>query len=470
MIPVAASVMETQPVWLVLLLLASAFAGQNAAPLLDPVSITLLLSGLQWWGMLVHYLVRQRNVSVEWAEVVSISGLCLAFTLALLTHLQLLNAIAALVVVAGLVVWFWRRGLRLARLERSDEYLITSFKVGFIVVLVVLAISAVYFSPSTLSYLPYTALHEATARGLIIYFFSGVLCLSLARVSFIRREHVYRASSGSAPHDPTRLWLAILLLFWTAITAAAFALETFSFGAITTVVTWLWNGLGALLDWLFSLLVPLLAFLLHLFAPLFPPMITHSTTAPRTSTISHPTQPPQLPADVLNLIRLLLLLALLTVAILVIRAILRRLRWHADEESEEERESLSMQSILREQSARRRKSRQKDEEVALDPLAPDSIRARYRDLLQALSEQGASLAHRPAETPSEYEARLLALLKASAQEDTDGALSDATLLQQLTHAYIQERYGEKRSQLAHDASLPAWIARFVKRLAGNTNV
>ncbi len=463
--------METQPVWLVLLLLASAFAGQNAAPLLDPVSITLLLLGLQWWGMLVRYLVQQRNVSVEWAEVVSISGLCLAFTLALLTHLQLLNAIAALVVVAGLVVWFWRRGLRLARLERSDEYLITSFKVGFIVVLVVLAISAIYFSPSYLSDLPYTALHEAAARGLIIYFLSGVLCLSLARISFIRREHVYRASgSGSAAHDPTRLWLAILLLFWTAITAAAFALETFSFGAITAVVTWLWNGLGALLDWLFSLLVPLLAFLLHLLAPLFPPMVTHSTTAPRTPTISHPTQPPQLPADVLNLIRLLLLLALLAVAILVIRAILRRLRWHVDEESEEERESLSMQSILREQSVLRRKSQQKDEGVALEPLAPDSVRARYRDLLQALSEQGASLAHRPAETPSEYEARLLALLKASAQEDTDGARSDTALLQQLTHAYIQERYGEKRSQLAHDASLPAWIARFVKRLSGNTKV
>ncbi len=460
--------METQPIWLVLLLLASAFAGQNAAPLLDPVSITLLLLGLQWWAMLVRYLVRRRNLSVEWMEVFSVSGLCLAFALALLTHLHLLNAIAALAVVAGLIVWFWRRGLRLARLERSDEYLITSFKVGFIAVLVVLAITSIYFSPIYQSDLPYTALHEFVARGLIIYFLSGVLCLSLARISFIRRENAYRAFGAS--RDPTRLWLLVLTLFWGVVTVAAFALEIFSFAAILAVTTWFWNGLAALVEWLLSLISPLLAFLLHLLAPLFPPMVTHLRSAPpRTHTISHHAPPPQLPADVLNLLRLLLLLALLAVFVLVIRSILRRLRLHVDEESEEERENLSMQSILRERPGQRRKSRQKNEEDALEPLAPDSVRARYRELLQALAEQGTSLAHQPAETPAEYEARLLALLKktASAQEDGDSALSDAMLLQQLTHAYMQERYGEKRPQLAHDASLPSRIARLVKQLSGS---
>lgn len=465
-----ASVMETQPIWLVLLLLASAFTGENATPLLDPLSITLLLLGLQWWAMLVYFLVRRRNLGTEWAEVVSVSGLCLACALALLTHLQLLKSIAALIVVAGLIVWFWRRGLRLARLERSDEFLITSFKVGFIVVLFVLAVSAIYFSPIYEADLSYTALHEAAARGLIIYFLSGVLCLSLARISFIRREHIYRAAaSGNAPRDPTRLWLAVLLLFWTIVTAGAFALETFSFGVVTSVTTWLWNELGALLIWLGALLAPLLSAFLRLLTPLFPPMITPSKLAPSPSPTHLHQTPPPLPADVLNLLRLLLLLALLVVLVLVIRAILRRLRWHVDEESEEERETLSMQSILRERSGERRASRQKNAETPLEPLAPDSARARYRALLQALAEQDASLAHQPAETPAEYEARLLALLKksASSQEENTGTPSDAALLQQLTHAYVQERYGEKRAQLAHDASLPAWIARFAKRLSGS---
>lgn len=458
--------METQPISLVLLLLASAFAGQNASPLLDPVSITLLLLGLQWWAMFVYYLVRQRGLSAEWVEVIHISGLCLAFALVLVTHLQLLQNIAALVVAAGLIVWFWRRGMKLARLERSDEYLITSFKIGFIVLLIVLVLTVLYFSPFYQYGLTFTALHEAVARGLIIYFLSGVLSLSLTRISFIRRENAYRAP-GNTVRDPTRLWLVILMLFWGVVTAAVLALETFSFAAVTLVMTWFWNGLGALVDWLLGLITPLLAFLLNLLAPLFPPMAIPSRPPPsHAPTGQHPPPPPQLPADIANLIRLLLLLAVLAVLVLIIRAILRRLRLHVDEESEEERESLSMQSVLRERLGERRKSRQKSEGVVLEHLAPDSVRARYRQLLQALAEQGAPLAHQPAETPTEYEARLLALLEktASMQEEGNDTPPDAALLEQLTHAYVQERYGEKHTRFGYNAYLPAWIARFVKRL------
>ena len=88
-------------------------------------------------------------------------------------------------------------------------------------------------------------------------------------------------------------------------------------------------------------------------------------------------------------------------------------------------------------------------------------------LLEALAEQGAPLAHQPAETPTEYEARLLALLEktASMQEEGNDTSPDAALLEQLTHAYVQERYGEKHTRFGYNAYLPAWIARFVKRLS-----
>lgn len=88
-------------------------------------------------------------------------------------------------------------------------------------------------------------------------------------------------------------------------------------------------------------------------------------------------------------------------------------------------------------------------------------------LLEALAEQGAPLAHQPAETPTEYEARLLALLEktASMQEEGNDTSPDAALLEQLTHAYVQERYGEKHARFVYNAYLPAWIARFVKRLS-----
>ncbi|HLI06684.1 MAG TPA: DUF4129 domain-containing protein [Ktedonobacteraceae bacterium] len=472
-IPVTASLMETQPIFLVLLFFASAFQGENASALLDPVSITLLMLGLQWWAMLVYYLVQQRNLGTEWMEVLHVLGLCLAFALALVTHWQLLNNILALVVVAGLLIWLWRRGIRLSRLERRDEYLITSFKIGFIVLLIVLVLTALYFGSFYQYGLSYTALHEAVGRGLLIYFLSGVLCLSFTRISFIRRENVYRVS-GKATGDPTRLWLVILTLFWSVITVAAFALETFSFSIVTGIMTDFWNELGLLVGWLIGLLTPLLNFLLKLLAPIFAPMPGRAVpVVPLPSANQHHTPSPPLPADVVNFLRLLLLLALLVVVVLVIRAILRRLRLHIDDESEEERESLSMQSVLRERLGERRKARQKDEAVMLEPLPPDSARARYRELLQALSDQGAALAHRPDETPAEYEARLLALdakikqrsLEVGAQEK--GSSSDAALLDELTTAYAQERYGEKRARIARNADVSAWIARFVKRLSGS---
>jgi hypothetical protein len=461
--------METQPILLVLLLLVSLFGGENASPLLDPVSITLLLLGLHWLALLVRHFMR-RGLSADWAEVVHVIGLCATFALVIATHRQLLSNILALIIVIGLIIWFWRRGINLARSDRLDEYLITSFKIGFIVLLVVLILTAFFFSPLYMFGPNYTALHTAVGQGLTIYFLSGVLCLSFTRISIIRRENAYRAP-GNSMIDPTRLWLVVLTLFWAVITAAALALETFSFGPVVAVLTWFWNGLGRLVGWFIGLIAPLLAFLLNLFAKLFPPVGRPLVPSGRNlPIINHPSPPPPLPADVINAIRLALLLILLAILILVIRAILRRLHVNTDNDSEEEvRENLSMRSILRD----RLKPRQKSEVTVLEPLEPDSVRAHYRDLLQKLAEQDTQLAHLPNETPAEYEARLLALIKKSSsnimQEREDGAPSDPELLDELTHAYVRERYGGKRTQLAHKAYLPAWISRFVKRLSSKDN-
>jgi uncharacterized protein (DUF58 family) len=47
----------------------------------------------------------------------------------------------------------------------------------------------------------------------------------------------------------------------------------------------------------------------------------------------------------------------------------------------------------------------------------------------------------------------------------DATPPDAALLDELTSAYMQERYGGKHPHLEHDAYMPAWIPRFVRRLA-----
>src|SRR5947209_20463317 len=58
-VPLASSIMETQPIALVLLLGATLFTGENASPLLSEGSITLLLLGLQWCAILMQYFVRR---------------------------------------------------------------------------------------------------------------------------------------------------------------------------------------------------------------------------------------------------------------------------------------------------------------------------------------------------------------------------------------------------------------------------
>jgi hypothetical protein len=106
----------------------------------------------------------------------------------------------------------------------------------------------------------------------------------------------------------------------------------------------------------------------------------------------------------------------------------------------------------------------------LEPLDPTSARARYRELLQALAWKREELARRPNETPAEYEARLLALLKMAPPLEAQGDSTppDPAILDELTCAYMQERYAGKHPHLQHDAYVPAWIPRFVRRLVDST--
>ena len=138
-----------------------------------------------------------------------------------------------------------------------------------------------------------------------------------------------------------------------------------------------------------------------------------------------------------------------------------------DDESEEEiRESLSRESILKTRRKEQRQRQRTADLVTLEPLNPNSIRARYRELLQELAWNGEKLARRVDETPSEYEKRLLALLKKAPSVETQGndMPADPAMLDELTLAYLQERYGGKHARLLHDAYAPAWIPRFVRRL------
>src|SRR3989442_12596133 len=89
-VPIALSVMETQPIALGLTFLALAFLQDSTAVSLDAESITLLLLGLHWWARAVSALTQGR-LSTTRARLLQLLGLFLAIAITVVTHISLLN-------------------------------------------------------------------------------------------------------------------------------------------------------------------------------------------------------------------------------------------------------------------------------------------------------------------------------------------------------------------------------------------
>jgi len=111
---------------------------------------------------------------------------------------------------------------------------------------------------------------------------------------------------------------------------------------------------------------------------------------------------------------------------------------------------------------------------ALEPLDPTSARAHYREMLQTVAKERDDLARTPAETPVEYEARLLAHLGNAAADVQDLPTGnrlppDPAILDELTRAYVSERYGGKLTLQRQRAHLQTWVPHLVARLTGGAS-
>jgi hypothetical protein len=450
--------METQPIALLLTFGAIAYLDNSNAVPLGEGSITLLLLGLHWWERAVAAITHHR-LSMMAARLL---GLFLAVAITVSTHISLLNNAPGLVFSIALIIGFWYAGMYRAQTGPNDEYVLTSFKASLGVLLGVLILTLLNFNP-----IPQVLSDELT-HALPTFFLSGLIGLSFTRIMIIRKENASSAQRSSQG-DPTRAWLMVLTLSWTIVIISTVAFEAFGFQPLVAAAALLWNGLGIVVNWLLFLLTLPFSFIDRLF-PLIPSP-QHSPLPPPPLSSNHGPPDPLLIllAEIFMLLgRLVLLGMLLGILFFVLGRILRRWRWIPDDESEEEiRESLSMQSVLK---ARREEQRQRTQKTktlaALEPLDPTSARARYRELLQALAWNREELARRPNETPAEYETRLLALLKKAPPIEAQGDSTppDPAILDELTSAYMQERYGGKDPHLQHDAYVPAWIPRFVRRL------
>ncbi len=478
-IPLAASSMEAQPIALVIALLTLMVTGTKATPPLGAGGIALIALGLLWWAMLVERVLRRppKGRRAAWLHFL---GWFVAFAVVVGPRLPSLDKgenIFAVLLGAALVTWLWRRSMPRAQAGFEYGQFVTSFKVGFGVLLGILLIVIVLPELQTL--------REALGSSLPVFFLSGLVGLSLVRLGAIRNSR--RALDGVPQADPTRAWLLALTLFGVALVAIVIVIESVfsfaSFEVVLTALTPLWIALGTLVGWmlygiifLLSPLFYLLSFLIGLLTNRNARTQPQSTNA-KPSLIHQPWSPQSIPPEVLAIGRWVFLALALIAVLLLVGASLRRWRMRRNDEGVEEvREELDARTLLGERWREwwKRLRRRTSDMPAIEPLDPTSARGRYREMLQAVARERDDLARMPAETPAEYEARLLVHLENAAPNaqqlpSGDRLPPDPAILDELTRAYVSERYGGKLTRERQRAHLQAWVPYLVARLTGRAS-
>lgn len=438
-VPVATGIMEAQPIALVLLFGALLFTGRSADAPLEMGSIFLLLLGLHWWAMMVK-LVIPRGISEKRAKLLYLSGLLVAVAITVGTHLSLLHNALALILVGGLIIWCWRRAAYRVQAGLYEEQLKASFKIGFLVLLALLFLAAIDTTAR------YKGLLDVLTYALPLFFLSGLIALSFIRLSRIKSEYT-RHVSGRSQADPTRRWPITLTGIWGTIVVVSITLATLLFQSLQTVFSYLWTALGALFGWIISLFA-------LLFKQQHPPIIR----------INKPIvlPPKQLaPQPYHTVLVIVAVIFLVVIVLLIIWATLREWNIAYKIDEDEVRERLSVRSILRQQ----RRQKHRKNAFILEPLAPNSARAHYRKLLQIMVRRGDDLGRRANETPTEYQSRLLTLVEDTSHDEAqrENTPAASAILDELTRAYILERYGGKQIDRRQQTYLHRWVPRLMKR-------
>jgi hypothetical protein len=474
-IPVTASVMEAQPIALLIALLTFVVAGNVAAAPIGTAGIALINLTLFWWAMFVESRIQhaQAGRRLAWLHAIGwLVVLVVSIGIYLLPATLTWQSVPASLLLTILVTWLWQRNMHRTQTGFEYEQFATSFKVSFGLLLGILLIA--------IAFPELQALPDELAASLPLFFLSGLVTLSLVRLGAIRNV---RRSSDESLADPTRSWLFGLSLFGVILVALVFLVESvFSFSLLEMGVSALapvWNALGVAVSWiLYALIIVVFTPLYYLFSFVFG-LLAHNGNKQQQqqqagfqSPFRQKISPHTLSPEVIAIGRWVLLVIALIVIFLVVRASL--MRWFSranDQGVEEIREGLDAPSLLGERWRAWWNRRRRSSPTLFEPLDPTSARARYREVLQAAATSRSELARRPSETPIEYEARLLAYLESEMQSSSnqvqrgDKAM-DTAILEELTHAYVLERYGGKRINHPERIYLQTWVPRLIGRLTG----
>lgn len=463
--------MEAQPIALVLIFFPLFFSGQLNIPFLNASEIAIILLSLHLWTIFTLYLGRSRN-NEGIINTLQIAGLVVTLLALAAIELAVGISIGELIIGEIIVVWAWRRGILWTGKEGQDERLVQTFKIGFAVVLVVLIMGILRFSET--SYGDTTATLKQYVLGLIgqalpIFFLSGVLALSFSRLAIIRKEN---ARSGGSRIDHTRTWQAVLTVLWVAIIGIGFLLEAFSLQPLRALFAPIVGFFAAIIN----AIIYGFAYLLNL---IFGRMISGHVPQPNLNQQQSKSQPihhqvpghlpPTSPLVNIILFTVLGIIALVLLIVIVRLALKRQKAVNEDDEmeEEEERENLSLNDILKaRRNERQRRQQAHENALALEALAPNSARARYRELLLATEKDQGNLMRRNYETPQEYKSRLQRAVPTGAIED--GVPTNPAILEELTSAYDRERYGGKQTEQPQQSFLQTWMPRLLQHFTASS--
>jgi heme/copper-type cytochrome/quinol oxidase subunit 2 len=459
--------MEAQPIALALFFIPILFLGtQIAAPPLDQGTIALILVGLHWWALLTQSIVRHSG-NEQLIKPLRVQGLILAciftFGLLLLTG----HTVLELIIPAALILWAWRRGIQWTTQETHEERLITTFKIGFITLVVILILSMLYYSQvssDTSVSVPQNYMLPALAQALPLFFLSGLITLSLSRLEMIRKDSM-RNTPGRSRLDPTRTWRLMLALTWTALVTACVILETYSLAPLRALFIPLWNLVLALLEIMLYAVFALLSFLIKPLTGTLPAPAHPRLALPPTSHHGHMPSAPSLPPAIVSIALLTMFILVLLLVFLIIQIALRQRRYNQDEDGmheEEERESLPISRIW--QTRREEHHRLLQDTPAMEALDPASARAHYRALLLTMLHSRTDLIRHAQETPLEYQQRLTSALNNLATHREVETPPDPAILAELTNAYMNERYGSKQLNRPQKSFLGRWVPSLLQHL------
>ena len=377
--------------------------------------------------------------------------------------------LVALFWLAVLVGYLWWRGLLLGTEPPAMFQVVRRFGIGTAVLIVAVIVGGGARAEA----------HAEVAAALTLLLpaqiFSGLAACALARVAQHREQH---SDEDAGPRTQARwlgtalgsagLLVGFTLLLSLVINAGDVAASLSVLGPVGRLIDGaeraLVNGLVALFNHLFGTGTPQ-----HFSVPRQPPRDGQGPPSVCVPTATQPclksapgALPPFWQHVVLALVQLTGIAMIVLVFIYVLRQLVLRQRMASSEEGwEDETEALDGRALLRAQLRGLFARHHGEVAPAGEALAAGSVRALYRDVLEAAAGRG--LGRIPAETADEYALRLGRALPPGAGETAGGEEEEGDV-RALTAAYDAARYGEREADAGMRRTLARAAARLTRRL------